>query len=297
MINNIKTSEAGTDLTQQSQTGHRFIADIPTVIPDTTMTVEEMNLFLKQHNGKNRKFSKSRVDVMKQDIANGNWNNQTYNPVKFLKTGEIGDGQHRMKAHVELNMPMRTMVVCGLDRAAINYFDNSFGRNYTSRKLFCDGIEQGKEIVSHTNQVARLARACLATHCEGGFSQKRQSDTTISKTIEEKKRLFDELLDCKGVSDQAYFLTACGEYIEKTGDEGREFLNDVNKGTNLEEGTAKYALNAFLHTLEGRGSGGSFGRTVYQATVTAINANHAGMPMTPNELKRKNARLDEQFNF
>ena len=70
------------------------------------------------HNYSNRPVTYSWVESYARDMVSGGWNQSTGNTLKFSKTGEFIDGQHRLLALIESNTPRVFTFKFGLDENA-----------------------------------------------------------------------------------------------------------------------------------------------------------------------------------
>lgn len=77
------------------------------------VTPEMAQNWLDNHNTRNRALSRSKVNLYKNDIVNGNWN-LTHQGIAIYVNGEVADGQHRLKAIAEAGIPVTTMVMYNL---------------------------------------------------------------------------------------------------------------------------------------------------------------------------------------
>lgn len=70
--------------------------------------------WLDKTNTRNRNLSRSKVNLYKDDMAQGNWS-LTHQGIAFYVNGELADGQHRLQAIVESQMTIRMRVFYNLD--------------------------------------------------------------------------------------------------------------------------------------------------------------------------------------
>ena len=94
----------------------------------TTISPTEAALWLDTKNSNNRPVSQSTVERYIQEIRQGNWkcNGQ---PVIFNKSGQLANGQHRLKAIVAANKSIETLIVWGIDDDAFDTIDDGSKRS------------------------------------------------------------------------------------------------------------------------------------------------------------------------
>lgn len=84
-----------------------------------------------EHNMKgNRPVQKSTVHSYARQMRCGTWN-LTHQGIAFGENGELIDGQHRLHAVVEANVPVRMNVTTGVERTAGEVFTIDVGRKRT----------------------------------------------------------------------------------------------------------------------------------------------------------------------
>jgi hypothetical protein len=89
----------------------------------TTVTPKEAVLWLDTKNARNRPISKSTVERYTQEMAAGHWvsNGQ---PLIFSVSGQLINGQHRLKACVASGKQFDTLIVWGVDDSAFDTIDD-----------------------------------------------------------------------------------------------------------------------------------------------------------------------------
>lgn len=98
------------------------------------------------HNIVNRPLALRRVHTYATDMKNGAWelNGES---IRFNDKGELIDGQHRLSAIVEANIPIRIYVTKGVD-SSVTLFDRGKARNEAD-SLIIGGMP--KELANNSN--------------------------------------------------------------------------------------------------------------------------------------------------
>lgn len=86
-----------------------------------TITPEIAWDLLNNHNKKNRTIRATTVEMYMRDIKNGNWE-ENGDPIQIDSNGNIKNGQHRLMAVYKANIPVKFLVVRGVD-PNVNAFD------------------------------------------------------------------------------------------------------------------------------------------------------------------------------
>lgn len=99
-------------------------------------------------NTNNRTVRKPVVDKYARDMAAGNWQENGASIVKNCD-GTLLDGQHRLLACIKAGVPFRTVLVTGVDQAAMVNIDSGAGRNLRD-VLKLSGLRNTGELASLT---------------------------------------------------------------------------------------------------------------------------------------------------
>lgn len=137
------------------------IANKPNTLNGTTtwwhtFSPEEAADVLKNKNGRNRCLNEATVRLYADQMAAGNWNaNGT--TVKFSAEDSLLDGQHRLAACAKSGVPLKTLVVHGLQDDAIVTIDTGRARAFRDLLAIKD--------VSDPSRVAAAARQLHYIEC------------------------------------------------------------------------------------------------------------------------------------
>jgi hypothetical protein len=85
------------------------------------ITPEIAKFWLNTNVENNRKISRFRIDRLVQDIKAGRWH-VTGQPI-IISSGRLIDGQHRLTAVVQADIPITTLVVYGIEEEAFEFID------------------------------------------------------------------------------------------------------------------------------------------------------------------------------
>lgn len=116
----------------------------------------------------NRPVSDAKVQQYARDIRLGQWkhNGET---IKILKSGELGDGQHRCLAVIKAEMPIKTEITFGIDEEELRTVDAGLKRTI-GQQLHMTGT-------SDSNLKAAIAQSILS------YQRDRRLDRTQSHRI------------------------------------------------------------------------------------------------------------------
>ena len=87
------------------------------VFTEKVKITPDLALIMLEANTQNRGIRPAKLSQFKSDMNSGRWqfNGET---IKFAKTGELNDGQHRLQSVVETSRPQEMLVCFGLERAS-----------------------------------------------------------------------------------------------------------------------------------------------------------------------------------
>jgi len=167
----------------------------------TMLITPEIAKIFKSHNYlKNRKIRRSKVNAYANDMRNNRWNPMSSygDPILFDDKGIMKNGQHRIEACIEANVPFETRVIFGIHDPDDNLYqviDNGCPRRTS------DVID-----VPNANSIASIAKvfialnegvAPLASSLQGKISVEDHvisnvTKSQIIKSIEENSEYFQE---------------------------------------------------------------------------------------------------------
>lgn len=124
-------------------------------VPKLVVITPEMALAFYKHRAKNRYISKANLQRLMVDIRAGRWK-VTGETIIFDNEDKLIDGQHRMLACIECNLPIRTYVVRGsIDHNATTGIDIGKGRTPGDLLSF-RGHEDGNHLAATIRWIHRL---------------------------------------------------------------------------------------------------------------------------------------------
>lgn len=74
------------------------------------------------------RFRKARVDEIKRLVIGGHWQ-ERISTVMFWQNGQLADAFHRIRAHIELGVPMRTLVLLNCTKEEVAAVDQHLRRS------------------------------------------------------------------------------------------------------------------------------------------------------------------------
>jgi hypothetical protein len=158
-------------LSEETKNG-KTVPDSPLNIEVTTVTPDMAANWLAR-GGKNRKLNERRVDALVAAIHRGEWR-LTGEAIKLDLNGQVRDGQHRLQAVVKSGVPIKTVVIRGVDEPAFDVMD--VGRPRTA------GDVLSMHGYAYHNAVAGAVRLLLFMERAGRFSPTREAERFITST-------------------------------------------------------------------------------------------------------------------
>jgi hypothetical protein len=231
-------------------------------------------------NTHNRNLNQRRVDAFVRDISEGNWDEDA-NSIKLNEAGSIVDGQHRLWAIVEADIPCRCLVMRNIKPATIRRVDTGKSRSLADF-LSMDGIPSATAMASAVNH--------LMTYRAFGRFGVHSGRNYVSPTMDEALTFYDtqtglyETLNlCNGVRQAlggGSIWCAIFYILDRIDtDDAHAFLKAVEIGADLSTDSPIFCLRRRL--LENKISHRKFGPAEYSALVIkSWNLWRQGVPVT-----------------
>jgi hypothetical protein len=105
---------------------------------------------LLNYNLDNRRIRKEKVSHYARQMKEGTWKSNTHEYVKIATSGRILDGQHRLHAVIEANVPVELQFVFNCDESIFDVIDSGLNRN-AGDVFHIQGIKNGNSIPSIIN--------------------------------------------------------------------------------------------------------------------------------------------------
>jgi len=201
-------------------------------------------------NTDNRKLRKTRVEQYADAIKRGLWDIQN-DAITIAKTGKLLNGQHRLSAIIEADMPVTCLVLRGVDESTYASIDAGLSRNLNDALLAATGAGVN---VSHISPIAKMMVAfdCgLNIFDTNAMALVQRQD--VVDYYEKNNEMLEWAKNLGAKADNAVggIRTAWGVFCvlaaSKHGrDKVEEFVNLVTDGVGLKPGDAPLALRNWL---------------------------------------------------
>jgi len=242
----------------------------------TTITPKEAVLWLDTKNAHNRPISQSTVERYTQEIKAGRWKSNGQSIV-FSKSGQLLNGQHRLKAVVAANKPIDCLIVWGVEDDTFDTIDDgnkrSLGDVFAIKQeykplLLSAGVRflwvySTGQIETRDLRRGQVATKPLLEKTLDRHPGLRQS-TRFYATLKARP---GGLLVPAGMAIGLHYLFALVD--EKKAD---EFFNVLQSGIGLTEGHPILILRARLIAGQKESSTKLTNSAIYFYTVTTWNA-------------------------
>ena len=263
-----------------------------------TITPEQAQYILDNHNKGNRKPSQANVNALAAEMIKGRWmlNGQG---ISFDVYGELNDGQHRLMACVQSDVPLKTLVIYGVEEGAFKCTDVISRPRTTGDILGIEGVKS-------RNDVASIAKIVMEYEARPE-NQKHKTFTTrtVSKTdvaefalkrgdFDEAARLSKRL---RNVAPQPTLICACFYICSKIdADDARTFflaVVDLEKAMKVPQ---SFFLRDKLKTINLTMKGASSGRTRKPIEIMALVFKAWNYFRDGRTLKKLQWKADSQTN-
>lgn len=201
------------------------------------------------NNEKNRPVSETNLDRIKRDLESGNWqfNGAT---IVVSKDGKLNDGQHRCRAVIETNIPIRIVMVFGVDRESRMTLDQGVART-VGNFLSMHGLANGNQLAAAAALVWQWRRYGRVSNTP----QFKPTKTEVRLLAETDSQIAESLGFCKIKGAQvvatASMLTFAHYAIRDAANviEADNFIRSLVSGAGLKPGSAiLYCRNRLVET-------------------------------------------------
>lgn len=205
-------------------------------------------------NKRNRNARKAYVSALADVIRRGEWK-LNGDAIRFSKDGDLLDGQHRLRAIVEAGIPVRSVVVAGLDPEAQDTMDRGTKRSIGD--IFTiHGITEGKTMAAASSWLHRLDTGTASKFEGGGHGV---SPAQALAVYERNRGLHDSSRAGRLMADSGLRLNPSAavalHYLFSKIDrvDADRFFDALARGTGLEAGDPILALrNALIRNASQR---------------------------------------------
>lgn len=175
--------------------------EIAEITPDVAKS-----LLARNHN--NRPINPHHVARMASDMQKGNWQFNG-DAIRLSDSGDLMDGQHRLTACLNSNVPFRTVLVRGLPCEASRTIDG--GRKRTiSDKFNMDGVKNAKAMATAIRIIGRIAT---------NSKSYQPTDQEFFELIDLHPKLLDSVSRFKNVPFRLSSIVSAIHYVaSQTGD-------------------------------------------------------------------------------
>lgn len=211
------------------------------------ITPAKAEAWLNKFNNGNRKLRPGVAEKYADDMRRGKWTACTV-PIAFYEDGELADGQHRLWAVYESDMPQTFLVLRGLPRSAGLNIDTGLGRSI---------VDNAKISKADDGLSTRLVAAARAIESGGPADRSTQSYAAKLELVQQHRAAAEFAVSCvKPVRllCNAVVMGAVGRawYHEKDHNKIRRFCDVLASG--MSEGMHESAAIALRNYLLSKGA-------------------------------------------
>lgn len=195
-----------------------------------TITPEIAQEWLTRNSGNQRPISKSTVNMYARDMREGRWQT-THQGVAFNRTGEVIDGQHRLAAIVEANVPVQMAVATGFDAEFDAPIDQ--GRARSAAAI----LHKSSKFVSVTRALFQMKNGTVANSSRASVSEIRDAAESFAGDL--------ELISNEVLGLPAGIVAAIVWALPLNRDLVLNFAQQVTTGEMLERGDPAFSLRGW----------------------------------------------------
>lgn len=206
------------------------------------ITPEIAKFWLNSNVENNRKISRCRVDQLVQDIKAGRWH-ITGQPI-IISNNRLIDGQHRLTAVVQANMPITTLVVYGVEESAFEFIDIGKPRSLNDTLRW-----RGHKNVVRIGSIVRLVM-----QYRNGMKRTHVGSDQIADEVDRQLAIYEPAsLFADRANGEGFLSSAAGcmyvllrDFLEH--DAAMHFLDPAITGSNLSQKDPRLSLHKYLLT-------------------------------------------------
>lgn len=200
-----------------------------------------------KRNRNNRRLKKTNVTKLRKEIRANNWVFDGM-PIRFDKSGNLLDGQHRLTALIEENKSLMFLIVSGIGSHAFKVMDTGSMRNGVDA-LAIEGVEYSQTINSAIRTIIKLRSGSFVSAAAGSAP----SNTDIVKFYNENK-ILSELASStnkltsnfNSVLSASSILALAFVFRGKNVNDADVFMSKLCTGLGLDEGSPILTLRNIL---------------------------------------------------
>jgi hypothetical protein len=196
----------------------------------------------------NRTVRKNRVSNYATQMRRGQWQ-LTGDPIRISRNGRLLDGQHRLHAIIEADIPVQTLIIEGLEDEVFSVIDSGLGRTPADALTFA-----GIGSASHISPVARILigiesdlniynTEAMSLVTRQDVLDYTQSNLDMLRWAVNLGQRIDKAVD--GIRTSWAVFAVLGAVATST-EEVEEFLNRIADGVGLVSGDPRLALRNWL---------------------------------------------------
>ncbi|CAM5998728.1 unnamed protein product [Sphagnum balticum] len=249
----------------------------------TSVTPAEATLWLDTKNAHNRPISQSTVERYTQEMKANRWKSNGQ-AIVFSKSGQLVNGQHRLKACIAANKSFDTLIVWGVDDDAFDTIDDGNKRSLAdvlaikgehNFRLLSTGVRFLWVYATGQVETRDLRRGTIAT--------KPLLEETLRKHpgLRQSTKYYSLLKSRPGGMLIPSGMAIGLHYLFSLVNEQKadQFFSIVQSGIGLEEGHPILALRARLISGKVESSSNLTDPAIYFYVVTTWNAFAADQPL------------------
>jgi hypothetical protein len=235
-----------TALTQVNKPNKQKEVQMITITSEIVTITPDMALEILDGHENWRKLRPSRVIQYAASMSRGEWS-LTGEAIKFDSDGNLLDGQHRLAACMEAEVPFTTLVVRGVPEESVEYMDNVLVRTETDT-LSNRGITSASSLKAIAKRILMWKTNSFGnTHRMAELTHKQVVDFVIANEEELRHclRIANRMKNSSGINPTmaASFAFMAGEQSKVERD---LFCEMFASGAGLEDGSPVLAMRQWV---------------------------------------------------
>lgn len=279
---------------------HPFISKKEKVVLGVTLSVDMMQWIVEYYHPLNRPRNNHRLKALERDVRNGDYRSDVGGFIKFDVNGNLIDGQKRIFAHLNMNIPLQVNVHFGLPADAMLYIDRNQPRSIAANVTLAKNVGFNRQPTNEEFSTDRLDYS-VAAWCKHGLYWNTSGATKtkhiwtereLMEFVAEKSRMLEFVITDTRTTSRPGVLAAIAIYATKFPQEATKFRN-LFYGIDTSPIPVGSPVHTLIEYLGPSSLGGNFPNYNYFNTVRCINAFHAGQNISGAQMSNSH----EKFAF
>lgn len=247
-----------------------------------TITPEDAKQRLATLDPRQRSLKSGLVDYLARQIANGEWNENTAEPIKISKNGAVLDGQHRLAAIAKVGVSVRCHVAVNVPEDTMGTLDTGMSRTPADQCKYL-GLKNTSDVAACVRQILTLKARMACQPIQRGRISAGELQAAVALYGARIQDAIKAVPASSAVAAprpvfRAVYVLACMDGLVQ---QAEDFFGQYVSGVGLYDGSPALALRRWMERRlsEGSQTGGGRNTLVAAVLIRAFNSYLSGKPL------------------